>query len=55
MEEDDDLVDFEDEEDPDGDDGATELGEDMNWPSAIAYVAFFLTIALMWHDCFGRH
>jgi hypothetical protein len=37
----------------DGDD--LELGENMNWPTAFAYVAFFLVFAIIWHDCFGHH
>ena len=60
IEEEDDEDDLELEEDEleiealdDGDD-LSEPGENMNWPTAIAYVAFFLTFALVWHDCFGH-
>ncbi len=28
-----------------------EQSEPMNWPQAVTYVAFFVAIVLIWHDC----
>ncbi len=39
----------------DEDEDLAEPGENMNWPTAFAYISFFLMVVLMWHDCFGRH
>jgi hypothetical protein len=42
-------------DDGDEDEDLAEPGENMNWPTAFAYMSFFLMIVLMWHDCCGRH
>ena len=29
----------------------TPSSEPMNWPQAVTYIAFFVAVVLVWHDC----
>lgn len=51
---DDDGDDLEIETLDDGEDDRPEFGENMSWPSALAWAFLFLAAASMWHDCFGH-
>jgi len=53
MDEDDDLCCEPEETDEDWID-SPEPGENLNWPTAVVYVAFFITAAMVLHDCLSH-